>query len=104
VHTKTHKNNETQCIQKDNTKLRQVLEGTVYESLKKREKKWTMKMRAFWDIVLCSLFGVDRHFRGAYCLHHQGDLTKMDNVFTSVFSIVNKGRPYIDKAHDTEMQ
>jgi hypothetical protein len=27
-----------------------------------------MKMIAFWDIALCSLVGVDRHFRGVYCL------------------------------------
>jgi hypothetical protein len=33
-----------------------------------------MKMTAFWDIAPCSLVEVDRHFRGAYCLHHQGDL------------------------------
>jgi hypothetical protein len=32
----------------------------------------SMKMRAFWDIALCSL-GVDLCFRGAYCLYHQGD-------------------------------
>jgi hypothetical protein len=32
-----------------------------------------MKMRAFWDVTPCSLVGVDRRFRGAYCLHHQGD-------------------------------
>jgi hypothetical protein len=32
----------------------------------------SMKIRAFWDVVPCSL-GVDRRFRGAYCLHHQGD-------------------------------
>jgi hypothetical protein len=32
-----------------------------------------MKMTAFWDIVPCSLVEVDRRFRGAYCLHHQGD-------------------------------
>jgi hypothetical protein len=32
-----------------------------------------MKMRAFWDIVPFSLVGVDRHFIGMYCLHHQGD-------------------------------
>jgi hypothetical protein len=30
-----------------------------------------LKMRAFWDIVPCSL-RADWHFRGAYCLHHQG--------------------------------
>jgi hypothetical protein len=32
----------------------------------------SMKMRAFWDIALCSLVGIDWCFRGAYCLHHQG--------------------------------
>jgi hypothetical protein len=32
-----------------------------------------MKMMAFWDIALCGLFEVNRRFRGAYCLHHQGD-------------------------------
>jgi hypothetical protein len=33
----------------------------------------SMKMMGFWDIVLCSQVVVDRHFRGAYCLYHQGD-------------------------------
>jgi hypothetical protein len=32
-----------------------------------------MKIRAFWDVAPCSLVGVERRFRGAYCLHHQGD-------------------------------
>jgi hypothetical protein len=32
-----------------------------------------MKIRAFWDIALCSFVGTHRHFRGAYCLHHKGD-------------------------------
>jgi hypothetical protein len=32
----------------------------------------SMKIRAFWDTAPCSL-GVDRRFRGAYCLHHQGE-------------------------------
>jgi hypothetical protein len=32
-----------------------------------------MKMRVFWDIAPCSLFGAARRFRSAYCLHHQGD-------------------------------
>jgi hypothetical protein len=27
----------------------------------------TVKMRAFWDIVPCSLVGVDRRFRDVYC-------------------------------------
>jgi hypothetical protein len=32
-----------------------------------------MKIRAFWDIAQCSLVVVDRRFRGAYCLHEQGN-------------------------------
>jgi hypothetical protein len=32
-----------------------------------------LKMAAFWDIALCSLIDVDRHFGGAYCLHHHSD-------------------------------
>jgi SNF family Na+-dependent transporter len=31
------------------------------------------EMTALWNIALCSLVEVDRHFRGAYCLHHQGN-------------------------------
>jgi hypothetical protein len=30
-------------------------------------------MRAFWDTVPCSLVGIDRRFRDAYCLHLQGE-------------------------------
>jgi hypothetical protein len=26
-----------------------------------------------WDVAPCSHIKVDRHFRGAYYLHHQGD-------------------------------
>jgi hypothetical protein len=33
----------------------------------------SMKMIAFWDIVPCSFIEVDQRFRGAYCLHHQGN-------------------------------
>jgi hypothetical protein len=32
-----------------------------------------MKMIIFWDVVLCSLAEVYSRFRGACCLHHQGD-------------------------------
>jgi hypothetical protein len=32
-----------------------------------------MKATAFWDTVPCSLVEVDRHFRGVYRLHYQGD-------------------------------
>jgi hypothetical protein len=33
----------------------------------------SMKIRAFWDAAPCNLVGADRRFKGAYCLHHQGD-------------------------------
>jgi len=32
-----------------------------------------IKMTAFWYMALHSLTEVHWHFRGAYCLHHQGD-------------------------------
>jgi hypothetical protein len=32
-----------------------------------------MKMTVFWDVAPCSLVQINQHFRGAYCLHHQGD-------------------------------
>jgi hypothetical protein len=32
-----------------------------------------MKMTVFWDTVMCSLVEIDPCFRGAYCLHHQGN-------------------------------
>jgi hypothetical protein len=28
------------------------------------------KVRALWHISQCSVFGIDRRFKGAYCLHH----------------------------------
>jgi hypothetical protein len=30
------------------------------------------KKAIFWDVAPCSLTEIDKHFRGAYCLHHQG--------------------------------
>jgi hypothetical protein len=32
----------------------------------------SMKFRGFWDVAPCSHVEVNRRFRGAYCLHHQG--------------------------------
>jgi hypothetical protein len=32
-----------------------------------------MMMAVFWDVALCSPVEIGRHFKGAYCLHHQGD-------------------------------
>jgi hypothetical protein len=39
-----------------------------------------MKTAVFFDVALCSLIGVDRRFRGAYCLHH----LKRLSVFTKL--------------------
>jgi hypothetical protein len=33
-----------------------------------------MKMAIFWDVAPCSLVDTDKCFRGAYFLHHQGDV------------------------------
>jgi hypothetical protein len=32
-----------------------------------------MKTAVFWDASSCCLVEIDRRFRGAYCLSHQGD-------------------------------
>jgi hypothetical protein len=32
----------------------------------------SMKFTAFWDMALCRIIEVDRYFRLAYCLHHEG--------------------------------
>jgi hypothetical protein len=33
----------------------------------------SMKMTVLWDMAPCTVVEVDRGFRGAYCLHHQGE-------------------------------
>jgi hypothetical protein len=35
--------------------------------------KLDLKMSVFWDAVPCGLIETNRCFRGASCLHHQGD-------------------------------
>jgi hypothetical protein len=42
----------------------------VCKKLDKLQYWWSLE---FWDIALCSHGEVGRHFRGAYCLHRQGD-------------------------------
>jgi hypothetical protein len=43
-------------------------------------KEAIVKMIAFWDIASYSLVKVDRRFRDAYCLHHQGDDGRSTNL------------------------
>jgi hypothetical protein len=47
-----------------------------------------LKFRAvFWVVLPCKMI-VDRRFRGACCLHHQGshDETSVDNYFTRQYN------------------
>jgi hypothetical protein len=51
-----------------------------------------MKIGAFWDVTPCSLFGVDRRFRGAYNLHYRPDEEAVRTSETSVYSKETTGR------------
>jgi hypothetical protein len=42
------------------------------------------KMRTFSDTAPCSIVGVDRRFRGAYCLQQPGDDDEVRTSETSV--------------------
>jgi hypothetical protein len=37
----------------------------------------SMEMTVFWDVEPCGGVDIDRRFREAYCLHHQGDYPEM---------------------------
>jgi hypothetical protein len=43
----------------------------------------SMKMMAVLDIAPCCFVGVDRRFRRAYCVHHQGNETSETSVYSS---------------------
>jgi hypothetical protein len=45
-------------------------------------KKEKMKIRDLWDNAPCSLV-VDRRFRGAYWLHHQGGIPERSDIQSS---------------------
>jgi hypothetical protein len=69
---------------------------TTTNLIKKRNVRFqvfmaaSMKFRVFWDVVPCSHVEVDRSFRGAYCLHHQGEefiALMMEAVHTSETSV-----------------
>jgi hypothetical protein len=65
--------------------------GTFTERV---ERSSSLKFRVFWDVAPYSHVEVDRHFRGAYCLHHQGDeiVFHCDKIiFKRMFSELNAG-------------
>jgi hypothetical protein len=51
-----------------------------------------MKMALFWDVASYSLVSTDRRFRGAYCLHHQGDAGQDPGAHTSLPGLSLRGR------------
>jgi hypothetical protein len=52
----------------------------------------SVKFRVFWDVDLCSHVEADRCFRGAYCLHHQGDYLSQKTLNFLTFWVVELGR------------
>jgi hypothetical protein len=47
-----------------------------------------VKIRAFWDVAPCSLIGVHRRLKGAYCLHHQDDEYYIMMGTTSIIALM----------------
>jgi hypothetical protein len=47
----------------------------------------SMKMAVVWDVTPYGLIEVDRHFRGAYRLYHQGDGMMIEVISTSETSV-----------------
>jgi hypothetical protein len=47
----------------------------------------SMKMAVFWVVAPCSLVEVYRRFRGACCLHHQGDRNNREDSVLLVYSV-----------------
>jgi hypothetical protein len=47
-----------------------------FQFLPQKKHKSSLNIRAFWNIASCNLVKVDRRFRGAYCLHHQGETAR----------------------------
>jgi hypothetical protein len=47
----------------------------------------SMNMTAFCDISPCNLVEADRHFRGAYCFHHQDDDRPDDGGSTHLWNV-----------------
>jgi hypothetical protein len=56
----------------------------------------TEKFRVFCDVAPCSLIGVDRRFRGAHYLHHQGNLYVFQQDFVIELRNSNKSTSIVD--------
>jgi hypothetical protein len=51
------------------------------------KSKWFMFGIVFWDVLPCKMI-VDRRFRGAYCLHHQGWATLAHSSLNIILAAV----------------
>jgi hypothetical protein len=58
--------------------IKRVSSGEIY-----------LKMTVFWYVVPCSLVEVYQHFRGACCLHNQGDVALMMEAASTPETSVN---------------
>jgi hypothetical protein len=54
----------------------------------------------FWDILPCKMI-IDRRFRGAYCLHHQG---WVDNHFTRQYIPEGNSEHHTRRREDLKYQ
>jgi hypothetical protein len=50
----------------------------------------SMKVDVFWDVASCSLVDIDRHYRRAYCLRHQGN-EMLVNIYQTIWRSIPEG-------------
>jgi hypothetical protein len=50
-----------------------------------------MKMAVFWVVAQCNLVQIDRRFRGACCIHHQGDTPEYNTPEVIFICLVGLG-------------
>jgi hypothetical protein len=55
-------------------------------------------MAAFWDIAPCSVVEVDRRFKRAYCLPHQGDEVNISETSVNFNQATQRNNPECSSA------
>jgi hypothetical protein len=58
----------------------------------KSENNVKVTTNVFWDVAERSLVEIDQRFIGAYCLHHQGSLQVVVDVFKMSCQMPEKSR------------
>jgi hypothetical protein len=49
----------------------------------------SMKMTGLWDLAPCSIMEIGRHFKSAYCLHHQVDNSSHRSASTRLHDAIS---------------